>query len=668
MFRKSHKRVGAAVSFEGLEDRRLFAVTPGTLDATFHHDGLTDLPMPSGNNSVYAAVVVQPDGKTLVAGLSMGSPDKYYVYRYAQNGLLDHTFSDDGIVTISVNNGSGAKLALQTDGKIILAGGMSGADYKGRGMLARFDANGAFDKSFDGDGIVITPLNWNIDSWNSVSTAPGGKIVVGGSTTDQASAIARYNANGTPDTTFDGDGRRGIKVAASTWIKDIHVMNDGRIVAGGTASDPNGFNSVDTLLVRLKTNGSYDTTFSGDGVQRWDYSNGHYDTFNSIHVFTNGDILAAGQCYNGSDEDSTIWRLKANGATDANFGVNGKAVPQTGYSPYTQIVVQKTGHILAFNANAVRVDRFLANGKPDSDFKISPMGIEVNGWQNGFAIAPSGLDKIVVVGEGQTPAGTFPTRMGRFHAGSVPYAPKDALAFVQSNTEIKLHWTDSSANESIFQIHMAKKADFSDAYLLLAAKDTTSKLMNGLQSGTTYYFRVLAANSYGKSEWSPVTSMTTNGVAANPPAPAPALSTIRINTGGSAFTDATGKVWGADQHYTGGTNSDGGATVAGTTDDKLYSDRRGGTSFQYAIPVANGSYSLKLHFAEMYYSGAGQRKFDVFAEGATILDDLDIYAAAGAKTALVKSMNVTVKDGVLNLNFTGVIGSAVVSGIELVPA
>jgi hypothetical protein len=108
----------------------------------------------------------------------------------------------------------------------------------------------------------------------------------------------------------------------------------------------------------------------------------------------------------------------------------------------------------------------------------------------------------------------------------------------------------------------------------------------------------------------------------------------------------------------------------------LYRDARrafgNGGTFGYAIPVANGTYAVRLHFAETYFGvavagGAGKRVFNVGAEGAAWLTRFDIFAEAGANTALVKSRNVTVGDGTLTLTFTSVVEKAIVSAIEIVP-
>ncbi|MEX2512873.1 MAG: malectin domain-containing carbohydrate-binding protein [Cyclobacteriaceae bacterium] len=111
--------------------------------------------------------------------------------------------------------------------------------------------------------------------------------------------------------------------------------------------------------------------------------------------------------------------------------------------------------------------------------------------------------------------------------------------------------------------------------------------------------------------------------------------------------------------------------IAGTTEDELYSSERYG-SFGYNVPVPSGIYTLRLHFAEIYFgatggatSGVGKRVFNVTGEGKPLLTDFDIYAEVGSMTALVKEFEVSVADGTLNLSFVKVMENPKVSAIEV---
>jgi beta-glucanase (GH16 family) len=152
--------------------------------------------------------------------------------------------------------------------------------------------------------------------------------------------------------------------------------------------------------------------------------------------------------------------------------------------------------------------------------------------------------------------------------------------------------------------------------------------------------------------------------------PTPVKAPLRIEAGGSAnFTDTSGNVWSAsaDTSYAlgGGTVDRGAVAIANTDNDKIYQTERWGVA-RYDIPVSSGSYTVKLHFAETWLSGAGQRVFDVNVEGQA-LNGLDVFAQAGGKNiALVKTFNnVAVSDGVLTITFTKGTEATIINGVEV---
>ena len=127
----------------------------------------------------------------------------------------------------------------------------------------------------------------------------------------------------------------------------------------------------------------------------------------------------------------------------------------------------------------------------------------------------------------------------------------------------------------------------------------------------------------------------------------------RLNAGGGAVSTAAG-AFAADAYFTPapGTAYTSAANVSGTTAPDLYRTERAGTRFSYALPVSNGTYSLVLHFAEFYWTQPGQRVFDVAAEGRKVLTRYDIVQKVGPYAATTETLQVTVTDGVLNLDFS----------------
>ena len=152
----------------------------------------------------------------------------------------------------------------------------------------------------------------------------------------------------------------------------------------------------------------------------------------------------------------------------------------------------------------------------------------------------------------------------------------------------------------------------------------------------------------------------------NPPGnPAP-TALHRLNAGGGQQTTAQGN-FAADQYATGGSIFTSAAAIAGTQDDVLYQTERYG-SFTYNLPVPNGTYSVKLHFAELYWNSAGQRVFNVAAEGSPVLSAYDIVKKVGPLTATTETFSVTVSDGQLTLAFApgaGGVDQPKVSAIEV---
>ena len=148
------------------------------------------------------------------------------------------------------------------------------------------------------------------------------------------------------------------------------------------------------------------------------------------------------------------------------------------------------------------------------------------------------------------------------------------------------------------------------------------------------------------------------------------FNSIRINSGGPAVT-VGGEVFSADQFFSGGEIFENITPIAGTNDDALYQTERWG-DHSYAIPVPNqGAYDIRLHFAEIYVGvavagGIGDRVFNVSIEGNQVLSNFDILSEVSPATVLIKEINdVIVNDGVVNIQFNGVVENAKISAIEV---
>jgi hypothetical protein len=139
---------------------------------------------------------------------------------------------------------------------------------------------------------------------------------------------------------------------------------------------------------------------------------------------------------------------------------------------------------------------------------------------------------------------------------------------------------------------------------------------------------------------------------------------VRINAGGPAYTDSAGNVWSADSGYTGGGTFSSTNTIAGTTDQTLYQTERN-QNFSYSFLVPDGTYTVTLKFAELWWTKPGQRVFNVALNGQALLTNFDILAETSPNTALDKTFVVSVTGGTLTITFTTVTDQATVSAIMI---
>jgi len=292
--------------------------TDGSLDPSFGGgDGMvaTDV---SADADWGQAVVVQGDGKILVAGYSNHASNKdIFVLRYDSDGTLDATFGTGGIVTLDFagQNDAAKAIALQADGKILVAGSVSGAS---EWLLARYDTDGSLDTSFDGDGMVtldVSGTDWGTD----VVVQPDGKILIGGRAMvsgDYTFAVARYDSGGSLDATFGGgDGIAQVDVATgSDFGEGIALQTDGKILQTGYNTT-----SGELIVVRWDSAGVLDTSFDSDGIVTTDIAGGD-DFGEAIAVQADGKLLVAGYHNNGTDDDFAAVRYNSDGSLDTSFG------------------------------------------------------------------------------------------------------------------------------------------------------------------------------------------------------------------------------------------------------------------------------------------------------------------------------------------------------------
>jgi uncharacterized delta-60 repeat protein len=209
---------------------------------------------------------------------------------HAAPGDLDTSFSRDGTVVTAVPGGTaGSAVAIQTDGKIVVVGGANG-DF----AVVRYNRDGSLDLTFGGDGIVTTDVGGPVDFATAVAIQADGRIVVAGSAgvdVDPEFAVVRYNTNGTLDTTFSGDGRLTREFGSTGGgfgAEDVAIQADGKIVVVGD-------NGSDFAVARFNANGSIDPTFgpAASGIITKDFG-GADDRARAVAIQPDGRIVVAG--------------------------------------------------------------------------------------------------------------------------------------------------------------------------------------------------------------------------------------------------------------------------------------------------------------------------------------------------------------------------------------
>ena len=187
----------------------------GTLDRSFGKGGrvLTKV----GNfNDHASALIVQRDGKLVVAGRAFTAPDgDFALIRYRADGKLDPSFGDGGIVTSDAGNASG--LTVQRDGKLVTAGVRDTATGYPGFALARFLEDGSLDPSFGRDGKLLTDFHRQAVA-NALVVRADGKLVVAGTISGRDFALARYSSDGRLDGSF-GRGGKVVTDFGSIWAK-----------------------------------------------------------------------------------------------------------------------------------------------------------------------------------------------------------------------------------------------------------------------------------------------------------------------------------------------------------------------------------------------------------------------------------------------------------------
>ena len=390
----------------------LALAAPGGRDPGFSGDGKAITNFGSGNDFANG-VAIQADGKIVVAGRAGGAGGRFGLARYNRNGKLDTSFGGDGKVVTNfsaIADDFANGVAIQADGKIVAAG-----HSNDRFALARYNSDGTLDVTFSGDGKMTTNFSSAFDDALGVAVRANGKIVAAGHAGSDKFALARYNPNGTLDTTFSGNGKVTTNFSpVSDLATGVAIQANGKIVAAGTAGSTEFSGTF--ALARYNQNGTLDTTFSGNGKATTDFTPGEQDVAFGVAIQANGKIVAAG----GGDVGGfsfELARYKRNGALDTTFSGDGKVTTNfsAGLDAAHSVAIQADGKIVAaghaslrrfalarYNRNGNLDTTFSGNGKVVTDFTRRGFGDD---FANGVAIQANG--KIVAAGRAGGSGGRF---------------------------------------------------------------------------------------------------------------------------------------------------------------------------------------------------------------------------------------------------------------------
>ncbi len=261
----------------------------GALDTSFSGDGKFEI-----SSSFLRTGVVHPDGSITAVGAKSGNPSSALV-RIKNDGTLDSAFGTAGVVSLAldpVGDERFTDVVQQADGKWLVAGTATFSGANARVLVARFNLDGTIDTTYGtSSGYTLLDVQADFLSINSIALTPeGGVVVFGDAFLNSDWLLAKFDANGVPDSGFTGDGYTLLDFnGASDNGEDIIVQEDGKFLAVG-----GGFvigNGTDRAVARFNSNGTLDTSFSGDGFEIFAPLPGTFENIEAAALTNDGKLV-----------------------------------------------------------------------------------------------------------------------------------------------------------------------------------------------------------------------------------------------------------------------------------------------------------------------------------------------------------------------------------------
>lgn len=354
----------------------------GKLDPTFGTAGKTTYG--PGTAAAFSGIARQPDGKLVAVGSRTDGTVDSYVVRVTSAGAVDSSFHSTGAL-VQDFGGSDRLTAVQVQGNgAIVVGGSSGPD----GFVARLATNGTPDTTFSGDG-QRTGLPFTVEA---LILQPDGKIVVGGRTAGDDFGLMRLNSDGTTDASFGGSGGVTTDAGGYDTVTALALDADGRVVAAGPGDGTK--NHGRSIVRRYGADGVLDATFTV-----MDRAYGMDDKPVAVFAPADGSVTVVGNSKVGKDNDVLMLRFNGDGTRDSNFGIGGVALSDAGsYPVVNDAAIPANGRAVLVGSMRVGGRKQLAqlryqgdadtDARPTQGFVIDGTGA-LNGFASGCASKPA---------------------------------------------------------------------------------------------------------------------------------------------------------------------------------------------------------------------------------------------------------------------------------------